>query len=81
MRTVRFVKNYKFAENGFEYTDFQAGEERLVSCSCADSAIASGAAEEVREGKAVAPEENKSLGAAPENKATVKKPGRKPRRS
>lgn len=73
MPKVRFTKDYKFAENGYEYTSFEAGDEKDVSESCADSAIQAGAASLVQSGNAKAPEATKNLGDAPENKATKTK--------
>lgn len=66
MPTVTFAKDYKFAENGIEYTEFKAGQEANVSLSCADSAAQAGV---LAEGKAVAPVANKAMKAAPKNKA------------
>lgn len=47
MRKVKFVKDYRFATNGFAFEEFGAGQEAEVTDSCADSAIQSGAAEAV----------------------------------
>lgn len=71
MPQVKFAKDYKFAENGITYTEFKAGDEALVSQSCADSAAQAGVLEIER--KAVEPTANKAMPAAPKNKA------RKPR--
>jgi hypothetical protein len=77
MLEVTFLADYGFAEDGINRTDFKAGETRLVTTSCADSAVQAGAA---RIGKAKAEPENKTAPspgkplAAPENKAAPKQP-------
>lgn len=60
MLEITFIEDYGFAEDGIRTTHFKAGETRLVSRSCADSAVQCGVA---RVGTA------KHVPAAPENKA------------
>jgi hypothetical protein len=49
MRKIKFIRDYEFANNGFEMDLYVEGEIYEVSDSCADSAIQSGAAEEAGE--------------------------------
>lgn len=46
---VRFLRSYRFAENGYLLRDFTAGEEADVTASCADSAMQDGAAEAIEQ--------------------------------
>ena len=46
MRKVKFLRDYEFANNGYEMDLYVEGETYEVSDSCADSAIQSEAAEE-----------------------------------
>lgn len=46
---IRFLKPYRFANNGYSFDEYEAGQEYEVSLSCGDSAILSGVAEEVVE--------------------------------
>lgn len=49
MRKVKFLRDYEFANNGYEMDLYVEGETYVVSDSCADSAIQSEAAEEAGE--------------------------------
>lgn len=44
-----FNKPYRFAENGYSFTEYEAGKEYEVSQSCADSARQSGFVDEPEE--------------------------------
>jgi hypothetical protein len=41
---IVFSQSYRFASNGFDFDEYEAGMEYEVSRSCADSALQSGVA-------------------------------------
>lgn len=53
MRQISVLKDFRFAENGYLFREFKAGDVADVTDACAASAVQIGAAEDFRPGPVV----------------------------